>query len=57
MGRKENEVLAQWKVGISTWGFYRKVGRVEIRHEEVVLKINFYLLVLPRASSDPQHER
>lgn len=33
------------------------MGRVEIRNEEVVLKINFYLLVLPRAGSDPGHKR
>lgn len=29
------------------------MGGVEIRNEEVVLKINFYLSVLPRAGSDP----
>lgn len=41
----------------STRGFYRMMGRVGIRVEEVVLKINFYLSVLPRAGSDPGHER
>ena len=30
---------------------------MEIRNKEVVLKINFYLSVLPRAGSDPGHKR
>lgn len=33
------------------------MGRGEIRNEEVVLKINFYLSVLPWAASDSGHER
>lgn len=37
--------------------FYRKRERVEIRNKEVVLNINFYLLVLLGANSDPGHER
>lgn len=30
---------------------------VEIRNEEMVLKINLYLSVLPRAGSDPGRKR